>query len=320
MLQQTTVAQGTDYYLRFVKKFPTVKDLAKAPLDDVLKLWEGLGYYSRARNLHHTAKDIIDNYGGVFPATYETIIKLKGIGPYTAAAISSFVYGLPHVVVDGNVMRVISRYYGIKDPVDTPPVKKKITKLGQQLLEQQDPAEFNQAVMEFGALCCTYKNPLCTFCPLIDSCKAYNKNLIHLIPKKSKKIKKRHRYFQFLILLDKKNRVLVEPRVHKDIWQGLYQFPLIETPTPPESAAPELPPALITGPLEYDILDFSKEYKQTLTHQYITARFYTYKINRAFKKKLPEGMKAIAYNSLDTLAFPKIVLSYFKDVPLSKRT
>lgn len=313
MLQQTTVAQGTDYYLRFIQRFSTIQKLALAPIDDVLKLWEGLGYYSRARNLHFTAQDIINNYDGRFPEDYDTILKLKGIGPYTAAAISSFVYGLPHVVVDGNVLRVISRYYGIKDPVDTPAVKKKVTDLAQKLLEQEDPAEFNQSVMEFGALCCTYKKPSCAFCPLIDTCKAHNKNLIHLIPKKSKKIKKRKRYFQFLMLTDKKGKVLVEVRSQKDIWQGLYQFPLIETQELPQTAAPKLPLTIMSDDLQYDILDFSKLYKQTLTHQLITARFYKYKINRVFKKKLPEGMRAIALDELDSLAFPKIILSCLEE-------
>lgn len=317
MLQQTTVAQGHDYYLRFLKAFPTIKALAKASQDEVMKMWEGLGYYSRARNLHYTAKDIVNNYAGIFPSTYDTIIKLKGIGPYTAAAISSFVYGLPKVVVDGNVLRVISRLYGIDTSIDEPSTQKTIKALAQSLLNFQDPAEFNQSIMEFGALCCTYKKPSCVFCPVKKECVAYKDNLVELLPVKTKKIKKRKRFFHYLIILDASSKVCIQQRQEKDIWQGLYQFPLLEMKALPKGSEAwpmAIPKGLFiaskTPALTHNT---SILYKQTLTHQFIHARFSILKVNSRYKKTLPEGYTAVLPAALSQYAFPKIITSYLSE-------
>lgn len=305
ILQQTTIAQGTSYYLKFLDHFPTIQDLANSELDAVLKLWEGLGYYSRARNLHFTAQHIVYELDGQFPETYDQLIKLKGVGPYTAAAISSFCFNEAKVVVDGNVIRVISRLYGIKEAVDIPSTLLVIKQKAQALLETQEPAEFNQTIMEFGAINCTYKNPNCEACPLSKSCLAYTKSLVAEIPLKSKKIKKRTRYFHYFIFENKAQKVLVQQRAEKDIWLGLYQFPLIEN----ESKEPlQRTPESISAS-KFELLSVSKEYKQLLTHQKIISRYYHYKVVN-IKSTL---YKSIPINSLSKLAWPKSINTYLLD-------
>jgi len=274
-------------------------------------MWEGLGYYSRARNLHAAAQDVMERYKGVFPDTYEGIISLKGIGPYAAAAIGSFVYGIPRVVVDGNVLRVISRLYGIKEPVDIPATKRQITELAQALLDYQDPAEFNQTIMEFGALNCTYKNPNCTNCPLNKFCIAYKKEIVSILPVKSKKIKKRTRHFQFFILEDSKKNILVEQRTAKDVWQGLHQFPMLEHKAKVD--APSLHDVPDIGPIEAKLEETSKEYKQTLTHQYIRAVFYRYKLKDDLAKGKYENRVVLPMRKINSLAWPKIIANYLED-------
>lgn len=229
MLQQTRVAQGLSYYLKFTETFPTVFDLAKADESTVLKMWQGLGYYSRARNLHFTAKQIANEFNGEFPKTYKEIIKLKGIGDYTASAIASFAFNEPTAVVDGNVYRVLSRYFGIKTPINSSAGIKEFKELAQSLIDKKQPANYNQAIMEFGAIQCKPKKPLCMFCPLSDSCVALQKNLIDVLPVKEKKIKVRNRYFNFLVIKTDDNKTILSERKGKGIWQGLYQFPLIES-------------------------------------------------------------------------------------------
>jgi len=310
MLQQTTVAQGTDYYHRFLTALPTLTDLAQAPLDQVLKLWEGLGYYSRARNLHATAIHIHKELDGQFPDTYDSLLNLKGVGTYTAAAIASFVYDLPHVVVDGNVLRVISRLHGIIEPVDLPFTKELITQLAQELLEFQRPEEFNQAIMEFGALCCTYKNPSCDTCPFKKSCVAYKKKVVSTIPLKSKKVKKKSRYFHLYTILDEDDSTLIYQRKSKDVWQGLYAFPLIEVETYGDTPPP--PGALAS--LKLKAMDDSETYRQTLTHQYIHARFHYYRMNSKFGK-IPKEYKIQSWSKLAELAFPKIINNYLQCEP-----
>lgn len=307
MLQQTTVQQGTAYYLRFLKALPTIESLAKAPLDQVLKLWEGLGYYSRARNLHAAAQHIYEALDGKFPDTHEDILKLKGVGPYTAAAIASFVYNLPHAVVDGNVLRVMSRLHGIEDPVDLPATKKQIHTLTQALLSYQSPDEFNQAIMEFGALNCTYKNPGCATCPFKKDCQALKQNIVSTLPRKSKKIKKRSRYFHFFLITDPKDSILIYQRKDKDVWQGLYAFPLTEVKAFQES--PQLPAPLDT--LKLKPYKVSEVHKQTLSHQYIHAKFHHYKLPTKFKD-VPEGFRVQPLAQLSELAFPRIVNGYLE--------
>jgi len=228
MLQQTRVAQGLAYYLEFTKVFPTVFDLAKADESTVLKMWQGLGYYSRARNLHFSAKQIANELNGEFPSTYKEIIKLKGIGDYTASAIASICFNQTNAVVDGNVYRVLSRYYGIKTPINSTTGIKKFKTLAQSLIDKTQPGTFNQAIMDFGATQCKPQNPLCNTCPFADSCIALEKKLTKELPVKEKKIKIRKRYFNFLVIKTADDKTILSERKGKGIWQGLYQFPLIE--------------------------------------------------------------------------------------------
>lgn len=228
MLQQTRVAQGMAYYLKFTDKFPTVFDLAKADESTVLKMWQGLGYYSRARNLHYTAKRVAEDLNGEFPATYKQLLKLKGIGDYTASAIASICFNEPNAVVDGNVYRVLSRYFGIKTPINSAAGIKEFKALAQTLIDTTQSGTYNQAIMDFGALHCKPQNPLCETCPLADSCVALEKKLIKELPVKEKKIKVRNRYFNFLVIKTDEETTILSERKGKGIWQGLYQFPLIE--------------------------------------------------------------------------------------------
>lgn len=229
MLQQTRVAQGLSYYQKFTTTFPTVFDLAKAEESTVLKMWQGLGYYSRARNLHFSAKQIATELNGVFPSTYQEIIKLKGIGDYTASAIASICFKEPTAVVDGNVYRVLSRYFGIQTPTNSTTGIKEFKALAQTLIDTSQPGTYNQALMDFGALHCKPQNPLCDSCPFSDSCVALEKKLTKELPVKEKKIKVRKRYFNFLVIKTANQKTILAERKGKGIWQGLYQFPLIES-------------------------------------------------------------------------------------------
>lgn len=227
ILQQTRVDQGTAYYCRFIKRFPTVKKLAEAGEDDVLKNWQGLGYYSRARNLHFTARYIQNELGGKFPDTHKVLLQLKGIGPYTAAAIASIAFNLPYPALDGNVYRVLSRYFGIETPVDSTKGKKEFYNLANEFIPSDNPGFHNQAMMEFGALQCTPK-PICTKCPVLDSCVAYRHKMVNQFPVKEKKARQRKRYFYYF-LIENGEFIYLEKRLGNDIWKNLYQFPLVET-------------------------------------------------------------------------------------------
>jgi A/G-specific adenine glycosylase len=234
ILQQTRVEQGLPYYERFVAAYPTVTDLAAAPSEAVMRLWQGLGYYSRARNLHSTAQYIRAAHGGVFPATYADIRELKGVGDYTAAAIASFAYELPYAVVDGNVYRVLSRIFGIFTPIDSTQGKKEFAILAQSLLNTSKSADYNQAIIDFGATHCTPTHPQCSTCPFNEDCQAFlitsqtTDDLIRLLPVKSKKNALKHRYFHYFYF-GKNKQIWLQKRSHKDIWQDLWQLPLIET-------------------------------------------------------------------------------------------
>ncbi|MGB0880712.1 MAG: A/G-specific adenine glycosylase, partial [Polaribacter sp.] len=229
MLQQTRVAQGMSYYLKFIETFPTIFDLAKADESTVLKMWQGLGYYSRARNLHVTAKQIANEFNGKFPSTYKELLKLKGIGDYTASAIVSICFDKPTAVVDGNVYRVLSRYFGMKTPINSSAGIKEFKALAQTLIDNKQPGTFNQAIMDFGALHCKPQNPLCETCPFASSCVALEKNLIKELPVKEKKGKVRNRFFNYLVVVTEDNKTILQKRKGKGIWQGLYEFPLIES-------------------------------------------------------------------------------------------
>lgn len=229
MLQQTRVAQGLPYFLSFTKAFSTVFDLAKADEEKVLKLWQGLGYYSRARNLHTTAKYISDELKGEFPNNYKELIKLKGIGEYTAAAIASFSFNECVPVVDGNVFRVLSRYFNVETDIASTGAKKEFTALAFELIDKKNPALFNQAIMEFGALQCVPKNPNCSICPLHNSCLGFANKKVDLLPVKSKKIKIVNRHLNYIVALDSDNKTIIHKRIQKGIWHNLYEFPVIET-------------------------------------------------------------------------------------------
>ena len=229
ILQQTRVAQGMAYYLKFTENFPTVFDLANADESTVLKMWQGLGYYSRARNLHHSAKQIANEFNGEFPSTYKEIIKLKGIGDYTASAISSICFDEPTAVVDGNVYRVLSRYFGVKTAINSSAGIKEFKALAQTLIDKKQSGNYNQAIMDFGALHCKPQNPLCDTCPFDASCVALEKKIIKELPVKDKKIKVRNRYFNFMVVKTDADFTILSERKGKGIWQGLYQFPLIES-------------------------------------------------------------------------------------------
>ncbi|WP_298350162.1 A/G-specific adenine glycosylase [uncultured Dokdonia sp.] len=228
ILQQTRVAQGLPYYIAFTEAFPTVQDLAQATEEEVLKLWQGLGYYSRGRNLHASAKMIVEEMDGVFPSTYEEIKKLKGVGDYTASAIASICFNEPTAVVDGNVYRVLSRVYGIDTPINSTAGVKEFKALAQELINEDRPADFNQAIMEFGAIQCKPQNPYCLHCIYNDSCVALQQNKVSELPVKLKKTKVKHKYFHYLYIKDKQEQTIIKQRTGKGIWQGLYEFPVIE--------------------------------------------------------------------------------------------
>ncbi|WP_343330962.1 A/G-specific adenine glycosylase [Polaribacter staleyi] len=286
MLQQTRVAQGLSYYLKFTDTFPTVFDLAKADESTVLKMWQGLGYYSRARNLHFSAKQIANELNGEFPSTYKEIIKLKGIGDYTASAIASICFNEPTAVVDGNVYRVLSRYNGIKTPINSSAGIKEFKALAQTLIDESQPGTYNQAIMDFGALHCKPQNPLCDSCPFSGSCMALEKKLTNELPVKEKKIKVRKRYFNFLVIKTDDNKTILSERKGKGIWQGLFQFPLIESNkniNKNELVSSE--EFIDLFPAETTISLFNKkEIVHKLSHQHLYTQFWiieTKKLNKA---------------------------------------
>lgn len=303
ILQQTRVSQGMPYYLRFVEKFPTVADLAYASEQEVLRFWQGLGYYTRARNLHKCAKKIVSDYQSVFPDSFDELKKLPGIGDYTAAAIASIAHQEPIAVVDGNVFRVLSRIFGIETEINSPAGKKEFTDLANKLISRKYPEKHNQAMMEFGALHCTPKNPACTDCVFSDQCFAFKKNLQDRLPVKAKAKSARKRYFYYFIFKNG-NSLLMKKRQEKDIWHGLYDFYLIERKraTKIESLLENL---LQDLNLKIDQVDISAPYKQVLSHQVIISKFTV--IN---SKKTPSfDKKTFKYYSPAKIAeLPKPVL------------
>ncbi|HAE30768.1 MAG TPA: A/G-specific adenine glycosylase [Flavobacteriales bacterium] len=311
ILQQTRVAQGLSYYLKFERVFPTVFDLAAAPEELILKTWQGLGYYSRARNMHSTAKQIVDDFDGKFPNSYDELILLKGIGDYTASAIASFCFGKKHAVVDGNVFRVLSRVFGIDTPIDSTLGKKNFKTLAEELICSDRPAIFNQAMMEFGALQCTPKSPDCTSCPLNNTCVAYSLNQVNDLPKKSKKVKKRNRYFEYLVILTSDNTI-IQQRKEKDIWAKLFEFPLIEYSEAPD---PELVLADIGQFLKMDfsVVQKSMPIKHLLSHQNLFVRFWQLELE---DPPCNDGFIKVEMHELEQFAFPKVVDNYLKEVTI----
>lgn len=288
MLQQTRVAQGLPYFLTFTSEFKTVFDLAKADESKVLKLWQGLGYYSRARNLHFTAKYIANELNGVFPDNYKELLKLKGIGDYTASAIASVCYDEPVAVVDGNVYRVLARYFGINTSINSTKGIKEFKELAQTLIDVSQPGIYNQAIMDFGAMQCKPQNPLCNSCPFSDSCVALAKKQIKELPVKEKKIKVKKRYFNFLVVVSDDGKTVLEERVGKGIWQGLYQFPLLETEEPiSETTLVNNEQFATLFPKETTLSLFNKkDIVHKLSHQHLFTKFWIVKTSTINKKTI----------------------------------
>lgn len=312
ILQQTRVAQGYEYYQRFVDTFPNIKDLAAASEDQVLKLWQGLGYYSRARNLHHTAQTIATKYNGVFPSEYKDIIALKGIGEYTAAAIASFSFNQPYAVVDGNVFRVLSRIFAITTPIDTTQGKNEFTILANQLLDPKKPALHNQAIMEFGALQCVPASPNCTICPLANTCAAYSQNAIADYPKKQGKTKVKERFFNYFdIKCD--NHTYINRRTANDIWKNLYELPLIETDTKlglEELLSTNLFKELVKDAGKINIQRTGISLKHILSHRIIYAEFY--KIEIEYSQHLKQNYTEVNVADVDDYAVSRLTHKYLE--------
>jgi len=285
MLQQTRVAQGLPYYEKFTEAFPTVYDLAKAEESQVLKLWQGLGYYSRARNLHYTAKDIVENYNGQFPNTYAALLKLKGVGDYTASAIASICFDEVAPVVDGNVYRVLSRYFNLDIPINSTEGIKKFKELAFEVIDREDPANFNQAIMEFGAVQCKPQSPYCIICPVGESCEGLKEQRVNMLPVKLKKTKIKHRWFNYLVVISNQTETLLEERKGKGIWQGLYQFPLLETKQSIETIESyQTEIAKILGIDDFSITQFNKQEKiHKLSHQHLHTTFWIVETNANLK-------------------------------------
>ena len=309
ILQQTRVAQGMPYFYAFLESFPTIKELAIADEQQVLKLWQGLGYYSRARNLHQTAQYIANELDGVFPNSYAGLIQLKGIGEYTAAAIASFAYNEPVPVVDGNVFRVVSRYFGIESDISTGKTKKEFTALAAELLPKEQPALFNQAIMEFGAMHCTPKNPDCENCIFNSSCVALQKGLVVQLPFKSKKTKIRKRYFNYIVLQDKKGNTKIQQRTDKGIWHNLYEFPLFETTQEEgfETIAPLIKNDTDFGDSVVSIQEANPiSLIHKLSHQHLYIKFWKVTVNNT----LTDGVNP---EQLRTFPFPIVIHNFIEE-------
>jgi A/G-specific adenine glycosylase len=311
ILQQTRVEQGLPYFNRFLEAYPTVSDFASATETQILKLWQGLGYYSRGRNMLFTARQILELHGGIFPVQYNELIKLKGIGEYTAAAISSFSSGEAKAVLDGNVFRVLARYFGIDTPINSAQGKKQFSELAQSLIHLDDPALYNQAIMEFGALQCKPKSPDCPSCPLRDSCYAKNNNLISLLPVKLKKLAVKTRHINYFICR-REDEILVNKRIYDDIWQHLYDFPSIETM---EAASIENEQFFNDIKQKFGenvtILPLM-EIKHLLTHQIIYVQFFALS-NYIINFNNNAEAKWVSWADFDQLPQPKILTKFINN-------
>lgn len=306
ILQQTQVKQGMDYYNRFIKQFPDVVKLANAKEDEILHLWQGLGYYTRARNLHIAAKQIAEQFDGKFPSEYEKIKQLKGIGEYTAAAIASFAFNLPYAVLDGNVFRVLSRFFLIDIPIDTANGKKYFSNLAQQLLDKKNPAVYNQAIMEFGATWCKPVNPDCHACLLNTHCGAFHQNKVQLLPVKSRALQKRKRFFNYIVFIENNQYTYLQKREKTDIWQGLYEFYLIENKTSILSQN-DLKKYLRSKKISCNKIISSDIIKHVLSHQELFIQFNTVYVLE--KINIP-GLKRVAINKIHQYAFPVVIKRY----------
>lgn len=305
MLQQTRVVQGTPYYLKFVEHFPTVYDLADADEEYVLKLWQGLGYYSRARNLHATAKTVVNTYNGKFPNTYKELLMLKGVGDYTASAIASICFNEAQPVVDGNVYRVLARYYGISTPINSKEGIRYFKEMATKVMDADNIRDYNQGIMEFGAIQCRPKKPNCSNCPLNDSCIALKNNSVTNLPLKIKKTKVRNRYFNYLVFIDGKNRTRLQQRTGKGIWQGLWQFPLLESKK--ELALEQVKEQVSTVVTLSESLEVVQHTQKIiihkLSHQHLYTRFWIIKTHEVLED-------TILFNDLENYPVPVLIADF----------
>jgi A/G-specific adenine glycosylase len=300
ILQQTRVDQGLPYFEKFVNHYPSVYELANADEQEILNDWQGLGYYSRARNLHKTAKEVVAIYNGEFPSTYNELLKLTGIGPYTAAAIASFAFDETRAVVDGNVYRVLSRVFDIDEAIDSTQGKKTFESLANELIDKNNPAIYNQAIMEFGALQCVPVNPSCIICPLQFQCLAFKNKTITQRPVKMKKTKVSARHFVYLIVVSAKKTIRIEKREGKGIWQNLYQFPLIEFDSPDEKR---------NFLASLDSKFISQEYKHILSHQQLFTHFAVVEPT----VEIPENQLEITFSELSNFPIPRLIDKFWEE-------
>lgn len=311
ILQQTRIAQGTPYFLEFYERFPTVVDFANADLDEILRMWQGLGYYSRACNMYSAAQQVITDFGGVFPTEYKELLTLKGVGEYTAAAISSIAGGECRAVLDGNVFRVLSRYLGIETPINSTSGKKEFTEIANQLMDCRRPGDYNQAIMDFGSMQCKPSSPDCQVCILQESCVAFRQDVIADLPVKLKKKPSRNRYFHYF-LIHQNNEVLMSQRGVGDVWAKLYEFPNLETEE--DLILPEL--------MEHsefkmwfdmpELVQVGPSIKHVLSHQNIYAKFYRVKQSESLKLKKSNWNYFIS-EKLDKLAKHKLIFSFLEN-------
>jgi len=312
ILQQTRVEQGLRYYTKFINAFPDVHQLASAPEQSIYKHWEGLGYYSRCKNLIATARNVSENLNGEFPDNYEEIKKLKGIGPYTAAAIASFAFNEQRAVVDGNVFRVLSRIFGIDEPIDSTEGKKTFNALADKLLDKKNPALYNQAIMDFGAVVCK-PLPLCEQCPFKKKCEAFLNGKALSLPVKSKKVSIKKRWFNY-VLLEHKAKLAVRQRQEKDVWHNLFEFLLVESNRGLDGreVVKEVKKKRWIGANGYEIEYVSPVFKQQLSHQLIEGRFTKLKLHK--KPHLPSDMLWIRKNEIRKYAFPMLINQHLKEM------
>lgn len=309
ILQQTRIDQGLSYYLKFIKAFPEVEKLASASEEEVLNLWQGLGYYSRARNLHSSAKYIASELQGKFPSAYSDILKLKGVGDYTASAISSICFNEPTAVVDGNVYRVLARYFGVSTPIDTAKGKKEFKSLAQELIDPKDPGTHNQSVMEFGARQCKPQNPLCNTCPIRNSCKAFSTKKVNKLPVKKGKVKVRKRHLNYIVLKTDANETVLNKRTH-GIWTNLYEFPLIESEKALDKNElfkhAEFLKMVSNSIFEIDFFNCVDSIHK-LSHQHLFIKFWTVSIRHTH-------LKTIAWKSIEKYPVPVVIDKFVKQL------
>jgi len=310
ILQQTRVDQGLPYYESIIQQFPDVRSLAKAPLDDLLKLWQGLGYYSRARNLHTAAKQVVNDFGGVFPNNYSTLLRLKGVGDYTAAAIASIVYGEPKAVVDGNVFRVLSRLFNIDTPINSTEGKRLFSEMAAELLDREHPSRHNQALMEFGALQCVPVRPDCSSCPLAAHCQGLVAERVAQLPVKAKAASKKNRYFLYLVPTFGQDTWL-QQRLEKDIWQNLWEFPLLESAKPLSIERILEEPMLRTWFGEAYSIGNAQYFKHILSHRIIHATFLPVRIQQL--ENIPSAWTKVSLSKINTFAVSKMTDNFLNN-------